>query len=383
MNDVDNNDIENGDDLFIWLEGTNEENLENLWSRDTPDEADESELKISDIELNTLNIDDNEFTTNFDELNINVVQMNYKAMHNLYPEETKISAIKEINTILERNTIEGVLFQDIPKNKKIIYIMTRYTEKFKNGTLDKIKSRLLLGGDKLSDEYQIRCDEINARTVSLSSLFTLASLYAKEFKFCGCMDFQSAFLYAELSERDQCYGKIPREESKLIVEINPEWSKFLNKDGTIYCRIKGALYGHPLAPMMWYNFLKQKLALIGFHPMKSEQCVFRRIVNGLRTIICIHVDDGFIGSDDSNIFNELKEFLVDQFHGEGTIQVSDDLEYLNISFKFDRVDKSVSISQELYWEKVINRFNCKELKSMPHNCKYAERLGQNSNIAGN
>ena len=57
MNDVDNNDIENGDDLFIWLEGTNEENLENLWSRDTPDEADESELKISHIENNTTDVD--------------------------------------------------------------------------------------------------------------------------------------------------------------------------------------------------------------------------------------------------------------------------------------------------------------------------------------
>jgi hypothetical protein len=49
--------------------------------------------------------------------------MNYKSMLNLYPEQTKKSTIKEINTILDRNTIEGVLFQDIHEDKRIIYIM--------------------------------------------------------------------------------------------------------------------------------------------------------------------------------------------------------------------------------------------------------------------
>jgi len=296
-------------------------------------------------------------------------------MHNIYPEQTKISAIKEIKTILDRNTIEGIEYNKIPKGKKVIYIMTRYTEKFKNGAFDKIKSRLLLGGDKLSDEFQSRWDEINARTVSLSSLFTLVSVYAKEFEYRGCMDFQSAFLYAELPEEDQCYGKIPKEESRLIVEINPEWEKFLSRDKTIYCKVKGALYGHPLAPKLWYNYLKAKLALIGFQPMKSEECVFVRIRERKRTIISLHVDDGFIGSEDEHIFEELKQFLSEHFKGEGTVQVSDNLEYLNMLFAFNRSDKSVVVSQQPYWAKVVEKFNCVEVKDMPHNCKYGERLG--------
>ena len=43
--------------------------------------------------------------------------------------------------------------------------MTRYTEKCKNGTFDRVKSRMLLGGDKLADEFTHRWDEINSRTV--------------------------------------------------------------------------------------------------------------------------------------------------------------------------------------------------------------------------
>jgi hypothetical protein len=195
----------------------------------------------------------------------------------------------------------------------------------------------------------------------------------------GCIDFQSAFLYAELPEKDQCYGKIPKDESKLLVEINPEWNKFLTIEGSIYCKVKGALYGHPLAPKLWYNYLKDKLSLIGFKAMLSEECVFIRTKDGNRTIISLHVDDGFIGSEDEGIFEELKQFLREHFKGEGTVEVSNNLEYLNMSFKFDTLDKSVEVSQNPYWNKVITRFKCDDFQKMPHNSKYVERLGEDTN----
>ena len=90
------------------------------------------------------------------------------------------------------------------------------------------------------------------------------------------MDFSQAFLSADLPDRDQCIAKIPKDESKLIIELDNSYSQYLNAVGHIYCRVVKALYGHPLAPKLWYDHVKNKLGLIGFLPLATDHCVFSR-----------------------------------------------------------------------------------------------------------
>ena len=332
------------------------------------------------IEINELNIIDPH--TNYNLIQ-SVIQMNYNRMYKLHPELTHDAGLLEYKTISERNTITGVLLDSIPSDVKIGYIMSRFTEKYKAGQFDRVKGRLLYGGNELKDEYTIRWDEISARTISSSSLFTIIALMAYLKMKVGTMDFKSAFLYALLPQKDQCYAKLSKEDSKLLIEADPEkWTPYLNADGHIYVKVVGALYGHPMAPVLWYNYLKEKLAIIGFVPLFAEMCIFiRRYEDGTFDIIGIHVDDLIMGSLKEGFFDEMQNFLNVYFRGEGTMDIGKILEYLNMTLTFND-DDSVTITQEHYWAKVCARFGLGEedVAKCPHKTNFMKRLrerGQN------
>jgi hypothetical protein len=336
----------------------------------------------SPIEIRELNIHHQNLNSN---LPINVIQMSYDKMKKLHPSETYTKGVSEYKTLTERGTIVGVHKFSIPKNSKLYYIFTSYVEKFKAGVFERVKSRSLFGGNEMTDDYSIRWDEVSARTISSSSLYTIVALMAKHKMFTGVMDFQSAFLNAFLPDKDQCFAKISKADSKLLVAADPEyWTPFVNPhDQCIYVKVVGALYGHPLSAALWYNFLKDKLALTGFVPLLADKCIFtRRYPDATLDIVGLWVDDLTMGSLNSYFFDEMRSFLRTHFRGEGTMEVGSQLEYLNLTFLFDNTDGSVTISQAHYWQKVCSKFKLLESDTSrcPHKSKFMERLrerGQN------
>jgi len=291
----------------------------------------------------------------------NVVQMNYTNMKKLHPEDAHGAAIKEYTNVDTKETLAGVLLEQIPKGAHIGYIMSKFVEKLKHGVYDRCKGRLLFGGNEYKDEYDLRWDEISARTISSNSLFTIIAIMAFLGMSIGTMDFTAAFLNAKLPLKDQCYAKLSKSDSKILIEVNPsKWKPFLNKDGHIYVKVTGALYGHPLAPILWYNYLKEKLALIGFVPLLADCCIFiRRYEDGTFDLIGVHVDDLLMGSLKPGFFDEMKTFLDVHFRGEGTMVVGPIQDYLSMTLKF-KTDGSVEITQEHYWKKVCNKFSITE-----------------------
>ena len=285
----------------------------------------------------------------------------------------------ELRTVSDRDTIVGVHKKDIPVGVKILYLMVKYSEKFKDGIFLKVKARLLLGGDLLKHLYGDNFDEISSRTVSMTSLFTLFAIAAREEMDTFTMDFMNAFLYATLEEKDWCYARVPETESQLLVRIDSsKWSKFYNQDDKcIYVQIRGALYGHPLAPKLWYNFMTSKLAIIGFRPLKADVCVYVRDRVGLpQDKIGGHVDDLFMASKDPKFYDEMIEFRRVHFRGEGTIEKGPRHDFLAMSAVFDKVNHSVFINQTIYWQKVCTKFELmvEDVSKMPHRSDYLQRM---------
>ena len=312
------------------------------------------------------------------------VQMNRKSMEQLHPGKTKESLTKEISAVLGRDTFEGVQRNEIPAGTSVNYMMSKHTVKTKEGAFDRVKSRTLLGGDRTKNIYKDRVSEISARTVSLSALYTVAVLTAYLDLEQGVFDFQNAFVYAKLPESEQCYARMPKEESQIMIEVDPEvWTKYLNEDGHIYVRMKGALYGHPLSPMLWYQFMKEKLELLGFKTLGCEPCIFIRTNPTTNTldIIAVHVDDLLIGTKCAATWDEIRSFRDKYFSGEGTLRTSDTVEYCNINFSTNRGDKSVYISQDSYWNKLVEKFKVLpgSTKDTPYKSNYMERLRQRPN----
>jgi hypothetical protein len=310
----------------------------------------------------------------------NLVQMSYRKMYKRRPDLTKAAGIAEMKTVSDRDTFHGVHFKDIPSTEKILYIMTKYAEKFKLGEFDKVKARLLLGGNVLWDDYQLRWDEISSRTIALASLYTLVTLMAHEQMDVLTMDFKNAFLYGLLPEADQCYARIPADESQLLLEIDEaKWRPYYNKEEKcIYVKVVRSLYGHPAAAKIFYDYLKNKLALIGFTPLKCEPCIFVRTVDGQVEFLGIHVDDLIMGSKNgAKLKEDMIKFRAEHFNGEGTISDGPNHEYLNMLFEFNKAMKSVEVSQESYWKSVCAKFDVKEQLApvtIPHSSDYMTRL---------
>ena len=313
---------------------------------------------------------------------MNLVQMSYKKMHSKRPDETEQAGIKEMKVISDRDTVKGVHLTEIPRGTKILYIMTKYAEKFKLGIYDKVKARLLLGGDQLQNEYGIRWDEVSARTIALAALYTIIAIMAYEGMDVYTMDFMNAFLYGKLQVKDQCYARIPPEESALLLKIDhAKWAPFVNpKDKCIYVKVIGSLYGHPAAAKIWYDYLKEKLEKIGFKPLKCEPCIFIRFRDGTFDLIGIHVDDLLMGSKNPKFREEMEQFKRDYFRGEGTIENGPNLEYLNIMMAVNKADRSVTITQESYWKSVCSKFGLSEddkfKVDIPHRCDFMKRVNE-------
>ena len=74
---------------------------------------------------------------------------------------------------------------------------------------DRVKSRTLIGGDRMKSSYKNRISEISARTISLTALYTIATLVAYLDLELGAFDFQNAFVNATLPESEQCFARMP------------------------------------------------------------------------------------------------------------------------------------------------------------------------------
>ena len=336
-----------------------------------------NDIDITDIDYSLLD------EQTLHEIQMMAVQMNRKSMEKLHPGKTKDSLTKELKAILDRKTFKGVHRDKIPSNQKINYMMSKHTVKNKDGIFDRVKSRTLIGGDRMKSIYKDRTGEISARTISLTALYTIATLVAYLELQLGSFDFQNAFVNATLPDNEQCFARMPKEESAIMVEIDPDnWEQFLDPDGHIYVRLLGALYGHPLAPMLWYQFMKDKLGILGFTPIECEPCIFIRINSKTHTldIIGVHVDDLFIGTKCSDTWDEIRKFRDDHFRGEGTLKIGDKIEYCNIDFEINRLDKSVKITQESYWKKIIEKFQIlpSDKRKTPFKSDYMERLRNRS-----
>jgi hypothetical protein len=318
-----------------------------------------------------------------EEVSIVAVQMSRKSMEQLHPGKTKESLTKEVTTVLGRDTFDGVHRKDTPYGTSVNYMMSRHTVKTKEGVLDRVKSRTLFGGDRTKSTYKDRVSEVSARTVSLTALYTVAVLIAHLELEQGIFDFQNAFIYAKLPESERCYARMPKEESAIMVELDPEtWSQYLSEDGHIYVLVKGALYGHPLSPMLWYQYMKEKLELIGFRPLQCEPCIFIRVNPRTNTldIIAVHVDDLLIGTKCAETWSEIRNFRDTYFGGEGTLHISDTVEYCSTTFAINRADKSVYTSQDAYWNKIAEKYKVlpTNTRDTPYTSNYLERLRQRS-----
>ena len=84
----------------------------------------------------------------------------------------------------------------------------------------------------------------------------------------------------------------------------------------------------------------------------TDNCVYMRSVDNIRTIIFIWVDDINIAASSNDILNSVKRSLCNRFKMKDLGQLS---WFLGMEFKFE--NGYISVGQQKYLDKMLDRFN--------------------------
>ena len=150
------------------------------------------------------------------------------------------------------------------------------------------------------------------------------------------MDVKTAFLYSNIKE--EIYIEFP-EDIKL---------KFGNAKDYVL-QLKKAFYRLKQAPRVWYHTLAAYLRELGFQPITADLSVFTRG----KTFIAVYVDDllvvGFVSDD----IIAVKRVFYNRFKMSDLSSIS---HYFGIKITRDRVNRTLSLGQTAYIDKILETY---------------------------
>jgi hypothetical protein len=138
-------------------------------------------------------------------------------------------------------TSEETKANEIPKGAEILSSHMFVVDMFEaDGSYDKTKARLVTHGNEQNAAlYPTKLSP----TVAIHSLFTVMALYAGQVEHqMAKVYIKGAFIQTPMTGAP-VYMKISRNVVKYVVELFPDWGRYIMKDGIMYARMLKAMYG--------------------------------------------------------------------------------------------------------------------------------------------
>ncbi|KAJ5138864.1 uncharacterized protein N7515_003712 [Penicillium bovifimosum] len=237
-----------------------------------------------------------------------------------------------------------------PPKAKILPGQWRFT--VKTNTKDEVygfKARWVVCGN-----FQDKNDgETYAPVVAecmIKIVFTLIAVYGLKW---GQVDFTAAYLNASRKDAETVYMRQPTgfEHTDASGDKN-QW----------VCTLNQALFGLRDSAYLWNEEMDGKLRQIGFHPLDDDPCVYLKGKGMSLTIMMIHVDDFIIAapsdSDVQHVVDELRKYYDMKDLGEPK-------QYLNCALDRDYENRTITMTQTAYVQKVLRTANVSGWKDTP------------------
>jgi transposase InsO family protein len=259
----------------------------------------------------------------------------------------KLAMDSEINSLHSNQTWKLVR---LPPPRKAIKVRWVYDLKYNSdGSIERYKARLVAKGftQKEGIDYTETFSPV-VKSASLRIILTIACKWDYELK---QFDVETAFLNAKLNE-------------EIYVE-QPDGYAMKGKENWVYLLNK-SLYGLKQASHDWYEDLNRTLIKkLGYTRSVNDQCVYYRLSRTNKMMyITVYVDDGTSAyhRDDEAEWLEIKSRLLSVYK----IKDLGDAEWiLKMRIIRDRKNRALTLDQELYIDKIIDRFNMDECDSKP------------------
>ncbi|KID59571.1 transposase, partial [Metarhizium hybridum] len=210
---------------------------------------------------------------------------------------------------------------ELPPGKVALDGRWVYDEKYPNDADPYARARWIVRGDKMKDSYTL--EDLYAAVAHMTSVRLFCTVVALLDLEWGQYDAVTAFLNAEA--RQEMYMKQPQ--------------GFDDGSGRV-CLLKRALYGLPTSPLWWFDTACAYLKELGFAPLATELCLFRRD-DGVH--ILLYVDDMIIAAPIKQMVKDTAESIALRFKIK---EIGDVTEFLGLEIKRDRSQRRIWISQE-------------------------------------
>ena len=282
-------------------------------------------------------------------------------------EATKAIVI-EMQQLIEKDVLEGRFIDDLTLDelKRIITCRMFLKEKTNaDGVFEKVKARLVAGGHLQDRDVY---DNGSSPTASTTVVFIESAIAAKLGNAVAHIDFSGAFLNADMPTNGDhvVHMRLNKYLTQVLVKLDSSYEKFVERDGTLVCRLKKALYGTIEAARLWYEMFVEDAKRFGYLVNETDMCVFRRSEDdGSISVLVLHVDDCLIRAKDDSTIDRIIKQWDDKYPGV-TQHRGKKIEYIGMNFDFN-IDGEVYIDQKGCVDKLMD--DCHDVvgeSELPH-----------------
>jgi len=179
----------------------------------------------------------------------------------------------------------------------------------------------------------------------MTSIRIVLSIVATEDLHLEQLDVKTAFLHGDLEEE--------------IYMEEPQGFEVKGKEKLV-CRLKNSLYGLKQVLQQWYLKFDSFMAEQGYSRCNSDHCVyFKRLDNDNYIILSLYVDDMLVAGSNMDHIRELKQQLAQSFAMKDLGAAK---QILGMKICRDRKNIKLTLSQDDYVEKVLQRFHMENAK---------------------
>jgi hypothetical protein len=159
------------------------------------------------------------------------------------------------------------------------------------------------------------------------------------------------------------YIKCTRQLKGLILDLYPEYSKYVGKDGVLYCKLLQALYGCVQASKLWNEKVCKFLERLGYICGEVDPCVFRRVVGEKLYLLTLYVDDILLIAEKFEIECIEKAFLSEYWWI--TMAVGNSHSYIGMKLTVDR--GCIILDIRYYLKNLLEPFDNPQVRVVPGN----------------
>ena len=196
-------------------------------------------------------------------------------------EKTKESIMQEIRNLIRYRVLDFQVNTNELNTREVIPLMMTTQTKVDG----RIKTRICVRGDKQDSSLEYSSPVTNPET----TLILLNALISNNQFHVAILDVGSAYLEATLTET--IHVKLSKEMANLFIKEDTSLRSKCNPDGTLYAKLRKALYGLRQSGKCWYDTLSNILTGYGFRCTNPDPCLFIKSEGQEWVAISVHVDD--------------------------------------------------------------------------------------------